>query len=117
MSFAYRSNSESSDTVLRRRSNPNDSSVLNNDSNIDLDGDLPQYTDDDAKALFDAPPPPASSEPLTLPLALPQINSNYDAPFLRAYNADLAKSGINQDDWLKFIDGLNVAMVGDKQFP
>jgi hypothetical protein len=48
---------------------------------------------------------------LPLPLALPQTSSKYDSPFLRAYNQQLEQSGIYQDDWLKFIDGLNCAMV------
>lgn len=73
---------------------------------------LPEYTDSDAQALLGYyPPPPAAADPLPLPLALPQVRHSYDSAFLRAYNPDLEHSGIFQEDWLKFIDGLNIAIV------
>jgi len=32
-----------------------------------------------------------------------------EQPFTRAYSPGLAASGVTQDDWLKFTDGLNIA--------
>jgi len=76
---------------------------------------LPAYTDDDARALFDldaAPPPDLNHiSPLRLPLCIPQLTIGIEAPFARAYNYELLKSGIEQVDLLKFIDGLNMAMA------
>lgn len=72
----------------------------------------PEYTDSDAQNLFNSPrTPPKDVQALALPLGLPQILNGFDTPFLRAWNPDLELSGIEQDDWLGFIDGLNVAMV------
>lgn len=78
------------------------------------DGAPPAYTDSDAKLLFDLLPSYTTKSPrkrLDLPLCLPQITKGYDAPFARAYNPDLELSGIEQDEWLSFLDGLNTAMV------
>jgi hypothetical protein len=75
---------------------------------------VPEYTESDAEALFTPPaPPPADVKlnKLDLPVALPQINTNYDSAFLRAFTPVLDSSGITQEDWLKFIDGLNIAIV------
>lgn len=72
----------------------------------------PEYTSSDAENLlgqFSAPPSDLQS--LALPLALPQISSSYDSPFLRAYSSELVRAGVQQDEWLRFIDGLNIAMV------
>lgn len=70
------------------------------------------YTDSDAERLIgtEVSAPPKQVEKLSLPVALPQIAAGFDAPFLRGYG-DLASSGIRQDDWLRFVDGLNVALV------
>lgn len=76
----------------------------------------PEYTEDDAAILLGAvtPAPPRSSlRPLSLPVALPQTTKSYDAPFVRGWNDDLLASGVEQHDWLKFIDGLNIAMVSN----
>lgn len=74
----------------------------------------PPFTDEDtSKLLGDLPPPPQSLRPLTLPVCLPQTVSGYDAPFARAYNPELAASGIEAGDWLKFLDGLNIAIVSE----
>ena len=75
---------------------------------------VPEYTESDAEALFTPPaPPPADVKlnKLDLPVALPQINTNYDSAFLRAFTPVLGSSGITQEDWLKIIDGLNIAIV------
>lgn len=77
-------------------------------------GGPPEYTENDAAQLLGAvtPPPPRSSlRRLSRPVALPQIANDYDSPFARGWNDDLLASGIEQRDWLKFIDGLNIAMV------
>ncbi|KAG8978853.1 hypothetical protein FRB94_013149 [Tulasnella sp. JGI-2019a] len=76
--------------------------------------DPPAYTDDDAQALFEIPLPPTDRTrvaPLRLPLCVPQIGTGIDAPFCRAYCSELSASGIEQTDWLKFCDGLNIAMA------
>lgn len=75
---------------------------------------LPEYTDADAETLFGSVSPlPAGArvERLPVPLVLPQIAGSYDSPFFRAYNPALQDSEITQDEWLRFIDGLNIAMV------
>lgn len=75
---------------------------------------VPEYTESDAETLFTPPPPPPADvklKKLDLPVALPQINTNYDSAFLRAFTPALGSSGITQEDWLKFIDGLNIAIV------
>jgi hypothetical protein len=72
----------------------------------------PNYTDSDADVLLGSLlPPPTSCQRLDLPICLPQTVSGYDAPFARAYNPVLSASGIEQIDWLKFLDGLNIAIV------
>jgi hypothetical protein len=74
----------------------------------------PAYTDSDAELVFGtpAPPPPESArQQLQLPICLPQITSGYDSPFARAYNPQLQASGIEQEEFLNFLDGLNIAMV------
>lgn len=74
--------------------------------------DLPSYTDADAETLLgEFPPAPPEVARLDLPLALPQIAGSYDSSFLRAYSPDLERSGVSQDEWLRFIDGLNIAIV------
>lgn len=75
---------------------------------------LPEYTDADAETLYGTVSPlPAGArvERLPVPLVLPQIASSYDSAFFRAYNPALQDSEITQDEWLRFIDGLNIAMV------
>jgi hypothetical protein len=42
---------------------------------------------------------------------LPQITGGYGAPFARGYNPQLAEYGLEQDDFLNFLDALNIAMV------
>lgn len=75
----------------------------------------PAYTDTDAELLFGTPPPPpppqSTRQRLDLPVCLPQITSGYDSPFARAYNPQLGAVGIEEDEWLKFLDALNIAMV------
>lgn len=70
--------------------------------------DVPKFTDEDAQQLFFGAPlgPNDQISHLPLPLCVPQMNQGLDYPFTRAYNPDLAASGISQDDWLKFTDGL-----------
>lgn len=81
-------------------------------SQIPSTDQLPTYTEDDAEELLGQyPPPPRDVEPLPLPVAVPQIASSYDSPFLRAYNPELERSGVEQEEWLRFVDGLNIAMV------
>lgn len=81
---------------------------------IEYHDPVPEYTESDAETLFASPaPPPAhvALKNLDLPVVLPQINTNYDSAFLRAYNPILADSAILEEDWLRFIDGLNIAIV------
>lgn len=76
----------------------------------------PAYTDSDAELLFGTPPPPptdANKQHLHVPVCLPQITGGYDSPFARGYNPQLAVSGIEENDWLRFLDSLNIAMVSD----
>lgn len=80
---------------------------------LDLDP-VPEYTEEDAASLFGVPPPipdPENLQKLPLPVAIPQIRVSYDAGFVRAYSPELEKSGITEDQWLRFVDGLNIAMV------
>ncbi|KAG8993111.1 hypothetical protein FRB94_011057 [Tulasnella sp. JGI-2019a] len=74
----------------------------------------PSFTDEDARLLFDAPLPPYRLDelyPLRKCFVVPQTGTGIDSPFARAYNAELESSGIQQTDWLKFCDGLNIAMT------
>jgi len=74
----------------------------------------PAYTDSDAKLVFGTPPPPppeSTRQRLQLPICLPQTTSGYDSPFARAYNPQLEASGIEQEEFLNFLDALNIAMV------
>ena len=83
------------------------------DSKFPSEETPPAYTDSDAKALFPTPPPPTvTSQRLPVPICLPQVTRGYDSPFARGWHPQLATSGIEQDDWLKFLDSLNIAMVG-----
>jgi len=80
--------------------------------NYETSAPPPNYTDSDADVLLGSLlPPPTSCQRLDLPVCLPQTVSGYDAPFARAYNPVLSASGIEQIDWLKFLDGLNIAIV------
>lgn len=74
----------------------------------------PVYTDADAQALFGTPspsPPLSSLSKLSLPVVFPQTATRFDSPFARGYNDHMRYSGIEMNDWLKFVDGLNIAMV------
>lgn len=73
----------------------------------------PEYTESDAEALFGIPPPPPThgTARLSLPVAIPQTTNKYDAAFARAYDDHLRHSGIEMADWLRFTDGLNLAIV------
>ena len=75
---------------------------------------LPVYSQADVDALFH---PSASQAPptysgLSQPVALPQLNTRFDSPFVRAYSPTFSAIGITQDDWLAFQDGLNAALIG-----
>lgn len=75
----------------------------------------PVYTDSDAEALWITPPPPSIlKERLPVPICLPQATRGYDSPFVRGWNPELVTCGIEQEDWLKFLDSLNIAMVSTK---
>jgi hypothetical protein len=75
-------------------------------------GPPPAYTDKDAELVFGTPPPVGTSvQPLQLPICLPQITGGYDSPFARGYSPQLAAYGLGQDDFLNFLDSLNIAMV------
>lgn len=77
-------------------------------------GAPPEYTEEDAAQLFGAVPlaPPRSSlRILDVPVALPQTSNSYDAPFSRGWDPLMEESGVEMVDWLRFIDGLNIAMV------
>lgn len=68
----------------------------------------PTYTD-----LFagETHPVPAQLTPLSRPMCLPQIASGFDAPFVRAHGPDAEAAGVSEEDWLAFLDALNIAMV------
>jgi hypothetical protein len=70
------------------------------------------FTDADLDLLFHQPPPPQyATRPLSAPLVVPQDVPKFDAPFVRAYAPDATPSGIDRDEWLAFVDGLNMAMT------
>jgi hypothetical protein len=70
------------------------------------------FTDADARALLDLPPPyEAAHRSLPLPFVLPQETAGTNYAFARGYNPVLAASGIALPDWLRFVDALNLAMV------
>ncbi|KZP01796.1 hypothetical protein CALVIDRAFT_594475 [Calocera viscosa TUFC12733] len=77
------------------------------------DGEAPEYTEEEAAALWPNMPraPPARSEKLPLPVAVPQLTGKYDSAFVRAYCAQLQAAGVGMQEWLDFCDGLNIAMV------
>lgn len=89
---------------------------MNSDPSLKPDLETPappsDFTDSDAELLLGTfPPPPATCKPLSVPVCLPQTVSGYDSPFARAFNPQLSDSGIDEVDWLKFLDGLNIAIV------
>ncbi|KAI5115805.1 hypothetical protein M0805_006524 [Coniferiporia weirii] len=74
--------------------------------------ELAEYLNQDAEALFSSfREPPPYLQPLALPLCLPQATSGTNALFVRAYSQELRSSGIEVDDWMRFIDGLNLAIT------
>ncbi|KAI5117050.1 hypothetical protein M0805_007907, partial [Coniferiporia weirii] len=75
--------------------------------------ELAKYSNQDAEALFSGfrESPSGGVQPLALPLCLPQATSGANALFVRAYSQELRSSGIEVDDWMRFIDGLNLAMT------
>ncbi|KAL8276602.1 hypothetical protein RQP46_011025 [Phenoliferia psychrophenolica] len=71
-----------------------------------------EYTIDDARALFPNPAPLSDvPQPLPRPVAIPQISPLFDSPFVRSY-PQIAPSGIDADEWCRFLDGLSLAMIG-----
>lgn len=76
---------------------------------------LPIFTDSDVTALFNpspSPSPPYSQSPsLLAPICIPQLNPTFDSPFIRAYAPALGEKGISKEEWLGFLDGLNLALV------
>lgn len=92
------------------------SSFNNNTSDSNLTSSTaPLFTEEDVLSLFN---PTTSSipynipiNPLQKPICLPQINSSFDSPILRAYSPSLESVGISESDWLIFCDGLNIALV------
>lgn len=76
----------------------------------------PTYTDRDAGfEVFagerDPVPAPAQLKPLSRPMCLPQIATGFDSPFVRAHGPDAEAAGVPEEDWLAFMDALNIAMV------
>jgi hypothetical protein len=80
----------------------------------------PAFTDADAHVLFPVPyipptphgsPPEYSHAPLPAVIALPQMSPGFDQSFARGYHVAMARSGLQMDDWLRFLDALNIAMV------
>ncbi len=68
---------------------------------------LPELTDDDARTLFQTPPPPRGAlQGLPVPVCVPQISGGIETPFARGWNPQLRESGIEEADWFRFIDGL-----------
>lgn len=50
-------------------------------------------------------------ERLVQPVIIPQLGIAYHSPFKRAYAPVLARSGVEMQDWLEFLDDLNIAMA------
>jgi hypothetical protein len=76
----------------------------------------PQYSEQDAHAVLGDyqqrwAAPPQQLRPLPAPVCLPQVAVEGSAAFARGYNEQMMASGISMADWLRFIDGLNNAMV------
>ena len=67
--------------------------------------ELLEHSNEDAAALFFgfSAPPPYKPKPLTKPLCLPRLTWSDNSPFMRAYSDELRESGIEMDDWLKFV--------------
>lgn len=55
-------------------------------------------------------PPPGSTPRLALPIAVPQIAPRYGVPFPRAFAPCLLGHGINMEEFVGFIDNLNVIL-------
>ncbi|KAL8277543.1 hypothetical protein RQP46_010098 [Phenoliferia psychrophenolica] len=82
------------------------------DTKTTLESTEDEYTIDDARALFPNPAPLCDvPQPLPRPVAIPQISPLFDSPFVRAY-PQIAPSGIDADEWCRFLDGLSLAMIG-----
>ncbi|KAL5529953.1 hypothetical protein ACEPAF_6210 [Sanghuangporus sanghuang] len=75
--------------------------------------DPPAYSNEDAVVLFSefrTVPERSHLVPLRLPLCLPQGTAGSNAAFVRAYSPELQASGVEMNDWMHFVDGLNIAM-------
>lgn len=75
---------------------------------------LPQrYAPPPQQQLYAPPLPPrtAPAGPLSRPLVLPQTSHSSQAPFVRGYSSELAVSGIPLDEWIGFVDDLNLTIV------
>ncbi|THH06631.1 hypothetical protein EW145_g3965 [Phellinidium pouzarii] len=74
--------------------------------------DPPAYSERDAEVLFsDFHSAPSVLEPLRLPLCVPQATAGATSLFTRAYTPELRASGVELDDWIHFVDALNIAMT------
>ncbi|KAI5121178.1 hypothetical protein M0805_005979 [Coniferiporia weirii] len=75
--------------------------------------ELTAHSNQDAETLFSSfrSAPSDGLRPLAMPFCIPQATSGHASLFTRAYSPELQASGIEMDDWIKFIDGLNLAMT------
>ncbi|KAI5121179.1 hypothetical protein M0805_005980 [Coniferiporia weirii] len=73
--------------------------------------EISEYSNEDAEALFSGfrRVPSEGIQPLAVPLCIPQTTPGATTLFTRAYSPELQASGIEMDDWIKFIDALNLA--------
>lgn len=57
-------------------------------------------------------PPLISSRKLRLPIAVPQVVPGLGQPFARCYGNELQEVGVSMEEFVKFIDNLNVVSAG-----
>ncbi|KXT15332.1 hypothetical protein AC579_2820 [Pseudocercospora musae] len=62
---------------------------------------------------FPSPSPFTSALPHFRPLALPQTANGDGQPFLRGYSDELARFGIQRDEFIELLDAINVAVIPD----
>ena len=62
---------------------------------------------------YEDQPVPQSPPGIPLPICIPQITPGFMQPFARGYNQVLGEPpiGISQEDFVRFLDGLNMAMT------
>lgn len=66
---------------------------------------------DQATAAFAPPPPDAELPPLPKPVLVPRVDPHPNLPFSRAWAPELERHSISKEDFVSFIDALNIMIT------